>query len=162
MRTALIIIGLLVAIYVAGWFKTTQVETSIEIAATPDQVWEVLTNFDAYPEWNPFIKEISGTPEVGETLSVRVEPLHADATPMTFTPKVLVADASREFRWIGRLIIPGIMDGEHYFVLEATADGTRLIHGEKFRGILDYFIDMSVMNQSFNAMNEALKARAEE
>ena len=39
---------------------STQIRTEIDIAAEPEQVWDVLQNFDAYPEWNPFIPEIPG------------------------------------------------------------------------------------------------------
>ena len=41
-----------------------------EIDASPEDVWQVLTDFDAYPEWNPFIRSIQGNPEVGSRLSI--------------------------------------------------------------------------------------------
>ena len=34
--------------------------TEIEINATPDKVWDVLMDFDSYPEWNPFMQSASG------------------------------------------------------------------------------------------------------
>lgn len=33
---------------------------SIEVDSSIDVVWEVLTNFQNYPNWNPFITSISG------------------------------------------------------------------------------------------------------
>ncbi|MHB8211958.1 MAG: SRPBCC family protein [Acidithiobacillus sp.] len=30
-----------------------QVETEIEIAASPERIWSILMDFSAYPEWNP-------------------------------------------------------------------------------------------------------------
>lgn len=36
------------------------VSTSIEIAAPPAAVWEVFSDFDRYPEWNPFMIKMTG------------------------------------------------------------------------------------------------------
>ena len=48
-----------------------ELHTEIEIAAPPERVWAVLTDFGSYPEWNPFIRQISGHPAVGSHLDVR-------------------------------------------------------------------------------------------
>ena len=36
------------------------VTTTIDIDAGPHAVWDVLTDFPAYPEWNPFMASIDG------------------------------------------------------------------------------------------------------
>lgn len=36
------------------------ISTEIDIAAPPNAVWAVLTDFDRYNEWNPFIVKLSG------------------------------------------------------------------------------------------------------
>lgn len=30
-------------------------ETSIDVEAPVNRVWEILTAFESYPDWNPFI-----------------------------------------------------------------------------------------------------------
>ena len=40
----------------------------------PERVWAVLTDFDSYPKWNPFIHSISGDLRVGGHLIVRIVP----------------------------------------------------------------------------------------
>src|SRR5262249_4977516 len=56
---------------------------------------------------------------------------------MTFKPEVLVATPNKELRWLGKLGLHGIFDGEHFFVLTTNGDGTtRLNHGERFSGAL--------------------------
>jgi uncharacterized protein YndB with AHSA1/START domain len=40
--------------------------TEIEIAAASEAVWDVLTNFEAWPSWNPDVKAISMTDVLAE------------------------------------------------------------------------------------------------
>ena len=56
---------------------TKQLDSSIGIDASPERVWEVLTDFGAYPEWNPFIVRADGTPAEGSRLTVRMPPVGA-------------------------------------------------------------------------------------
>lgn len=37
--------------------------TEVEIAAPPNAVWAVLTGYEYYPEWNPFLTRLSGDKE---------------------------------------------------------------------------------------------------
>ncbi|MBI2494818.1 MAG: SRPBCC domain-containing protein [Candidatus Rokubacteria bacterium] len=82
---------------------------------------EVLTDFPAYPAWNPFIRRIAGAARPGARLAVHIQP--AGGRGMTFRPTVLVAEPDRELRWRGRLLVPGLLDGEHAFVIEPRGDG---------------------------------------
>ncbi len=135
---------------------------SIQINAPAGEVWEVLTDLAAYPDWNPFIREASGEVAVGQRLTLKMFP--ADGKPMTFRPRVLVADPGMELRWIGRLVLPGIFDGEHSFTLTATATGgTGLLQAEKFSGLLVPFTGKTIESteKSFAALNQALKTRVE-
>ena len=139
-----------------------QIRTEIEIDAPVETVWSKLTDFEAYPEWNPFLQKISGAASVGTSLEVLIAPPGSRA--MTVKPTVLAAQPNREFRWRGRVVIPGLFDGEHYFLLESTDSGrTRFVHGEIFTGILVLFF-RGVINKAgvgFVQMNQALKELAE-
>ncbi|MFF4894327.1 SRPBCC family protein [Micromonospora chersina] len=141
---------------------STAISTTIDIAASPQAVWEVLTDFAAYPEWNPFMRHIEGTAEVGTKLVVHLSP--PGGRGMTFKPTVLAADPGRELRWLGKLGVGGLFDGEHSFVLTANADGTtHLIHGERFSGVLVTLFKGTLKNThaGFDAFNHALKQRVE-
>lgn len=138
--------------------------SDIEIDASPDQVWDMLTAFDAYPDWNPFIRRIEGQPVVGEQLEVDLQPPGGRA--MTFQPKVLAAEPGREFRWLGRLWgIPRLFDGEHIFEIEPLRkDRARFVQREKFSGVLVPLLARSLetdTRRGFEAMNRALKERVE-
>jgi hypothetical protein len=140
-----------------------ELRTEIEIAASPEAVWAILTNFAAFPQWNPFIKEASGEQKVGGKLRVRVVP--PGGKGMVFKPTVLAFETNRELRWLGRLGIPGLFDGEHGFTLEPIDGGrTRLTQREVFTGVLVPLFARSLddgTKKGFDAMNLALKERAE-
>ena len=141
-----------------------EIKTEILINASPQRVWSILTGFDAYPAWNPFIKSIKGEAKAGSTIVVRLEP--PGASGMTLKPKVLVFQPSKEFRWIGHLLFPGLFDGEHRFELEDNGNGTTTFrHCEIFKGILiplfSKMLDVNTRN-GFHEMNHKLKEIAEQ
>lgn len=141
---------------------TREIEHQIDIDASPATVWAQLTDTAGYGEWNPFVRRVSGELREGARLVVDIAPPGGRA--MTFKPTVLSADAERELRWLGRLGVPGIFDGEHSFRLERLADGgTRFVQAERFRGVLVglFGATLEKTRLGFEQMNQALKQRAE-
>ena len=141
---------------------STTINTTIDIDATPQAVWAVLTDFAAYRDWNPFMDRAEGTPEVGAKLVIHM--VGNGGRGMTFKPTVLAATPGQELRWLGRLGFGGLFDGEHSFLLTANADGTtHLTHGERFSGILVAAMKSNMKNShaGFDAFNSALKQRVE-
>jgi hypothetical protein len=141
-----------------------QISATIDIEGTTAQVWEVLMDFAAYSEWNPFVRSISGGTAPGSKLRVTVQP--QAGRPMSFEPKVLVCSPAREFRWLGTVLVRGVFDGEHSFTLSTQAPDTcRFAHEERFSGLLVPLIMRGAMRAGtqagFEAMNQALKQRVE-
>ena len=148
---------------VAGAFTfapRADIVTEIDIDAPPSVVWAVLADPAGYRDWNPFLVSMEGELVEGATLTNTMRP--AGSSEMTFRPTVLTVVPEQELRWLGRFLLPRIADGEHYFLLEARGGGTRLVHGETFRGVVFWLIDAERFRADFEAMNAALKARAEE
>src|SRR5215212_9002349 len=119
------------------------IETAIDIDASPDEVWAVVTDFARYPEWNPFLVRAEGNPVVGDRLEV--------------------VESGRHFAWLGHLVVPGLFDGRHEFVLEPAGSGTRFVQREQFRGILVPLLGSKLFEQTeagFVLMNEALAERS--
>jgi len=135
-----------------------EIKTSILISSSPEKVWAVLTDFASYKDWNPFVKSLTGEVAKGNKI-------HVVLPGMTFTPRVLEYSANREFRWLGHLWIPGLFDGEHYFLLHDNGNGTTIFnHGEIFKGILVPLFKKSLMTKTksgFEKMNQKLKERCE-
>jgi hypothetical protein len=141
-----------------------EIHTAIEIDATPEAVWSVLVDFASYEQWNPFIRSLQGTALAGSPLIVRIQPSGASA--MTFRPTVLIADPPREIRWLGKLFIRGLFDGEHAFVIRELPGGrSRFEQSERFTGLLVALLRRALdrdTKRGFEAMNLALKQRAEQ
>jgi hypothetical protein len=140
-----------------------ELRTEIIINASPSRIWNILMDFDKYPEWNPFIKSINGLQAKGNKLSARLEP--PDSMGMTINPRILEVVKEKEFRWLGHLMIPGLFDGEHIFELIDNKNGTTtFIQREKFSGILIPLLKKMLddnTRRGFESMNQQLKTKSE-
>ena len=93
-----------------------ELHTEIAIDAPADRVWRVLMDFDSYPDWNPYIRKLKGDTAPGAKLEVRMD--ISGSRKMNLKTRVLTAQAGREFGWSGRVLMPGIFDAEHVFIIE--------------------------------------------
>lgn len=139
-----------------------KIKTVIVIDKDVSTVWNVLTDFESYPNWNPFVRSIEGEKSIGKKVSVTCNT--AGGRTVSFKPIVIKLDTDREFRWKGKLGFKGIFDGQHYFILEKMGENqTKFIHGEDMSGVLVSLMGKTLdkMNDSFEMMNEALKKECE-
>jgi hypothetical protein len=137
--------------------------TEIEIDAAAERVWEVLTDFGSFPEWNPMIRWAKGEVCPGVRLTVRFEP--EGSRGYVFKPKLLVVEPNRQLRWLGYPRIPKIIDTEHYWIIEPiTKEKIRLRHGAVIYGWLtplSWKIFERKSRIPFEEMNRAHKRRVE-
>ncbi len=140
-----------------------EIRTDIQIDAPAARVWSILTDFDAYPAWNPFIRLVEGRAEKGSQLHVRLDLPRFRSIEVR--PRIIHFDPGRELRWIGQLLLPGFFDGEHVFAIEPIGDvSVRFVQRERFIGIGVPFLSAVVRRpliEGFEEMNEALKERTE-
>lgn len=138
------------------------IHTEIGILGPAARVWAILMAAEKWGEWNPFAK-VSGHFAVGERISITLTPPGKGAT--TFRPTIVRLEPGRELRWLGSLGLRGLFDGEHGFRVRAEDVGRcRFEQFEMFTGILAAPILWAVgdaTRQGFEAMNRALKMRAE-
>jgi hypothetical protein len=141
-----------------------ELNNELEINASAERVWQLLTDFAKFPQWNPFIQRVSGEPTTGARLEVTIQPSGAHAT--TIRPIVLKAEPNRELRWIGRWLTPGLLDDEHIFTIEPLDTGrVRFTQREIFTGFFASFHARSRntdTRRGFREMGLALKLRAEQ
>jgi len=138
-----------------------ELRTEIEIDAPAERLWAVLLDFERFPDWNPFIRSIRGQALVGSRLDVL---LGASGTrPMRFRPTVKAVVPNRELRWLGRLGLPRLFDGEHFFQIEPLGPmRSRFVQRERFRGLFVPLLARSLnrdARRGFEEMNRALRER---
>ena len=154
MIIALIVLAVLVVLVVLG---NKSVHHEIAINASPETVWEVLTDTDNYDSSNPAIKLLEG--EIKEGNKVKYK----------FTQS---ADNSYDIATNVKKIIPNqllnqgggpplILTFNHKYILEPSANGTKLTIHEDYKGIGVNFWNPKPVQAAYEKLNEAIKKRAE-
>lgn len=137
--------------------------SEVIIDASKEKIWNILTDFTNYKNWNPFIVESSGYATPGTIL---VNTMKTKKSTIIFKPVILNVQPFQYFDWLGTLLMKGIFDGHHYFKLVELGNGkVKLIQGENFSGILSGLLFRSIGEEtqvSFVKMNTALKQMAEQ
>jgi len=137
-----------------------EVSVSVDIPAPPETVWAVLTDTEAYPQWNTLLS-VQGEFAVGETVTVWLSMPGLPTIPIS--PEITAVEPRRALRWRSRLF--GI-EAEHAFLLEPLTDGgTRFVQTERFSGavagpVVGRFERR--IRRGFEQMNVGLSRRAVE
>lgn len=142
---------------------TETITTEIQIEASPERVWAVLTDYAAYGNWNPYLFRVEGEARSGAVLTVHASPAPG-AEPLVQQVGVVAVEAPRVIRWEGGLPDRAQFKGDHWWMLEAEDAGTRLTHLEHFSGSLAPAIlgrHRDLIRGNFVRFNEALKAHVE-
>ena len=137
-----------------------KIETETIIPASPEQIWDILTDFESYPEWNPMILEVTGKPVIGAKLKLKVSAPDNSGRKYSFKAVIVNNQPSEMLAWKGG--VPGILSGFHYWKLSSCHSGTRLIHGEDFFGLYAWFMGrerIMSLKPAYENMNVALNER---
>lgn len=100
----------------------------VQIAAPPEVVWEVLTGFERWPEWNPEVKSMSFEGPVAPGSEFRWK-----AGPGTIVSTLEEVDRPRFIKWRGRTLS---IKAVHDWRFEPSNGGTRVETEESFSGFL--------------------------
>lgn len=143
-----------------------QLITAIDIDAPIERVWKILSDTASWGRWNPLLKSFKGQLEEGAKAKVS---LLFEGKTLPISVELLDVKPLERISWIGPAFKPArnIFSGTHYFELKEIEGGkTRLIHGERFRGLIpdgEWFWKAAEprVEPAYKAFNEALKAEAE-
>lgn len=133
--------------------------TGVDLATSPEKVWEVLTGFVDYPAWNPYLRKIEGSLGEGQTLQVTLQPERGAAR--MFERRVVSVIPGEELAWESKILSPWFFRGHHIFRVRAVDDNTTHFENiEHFSGLLVPLVWRWVhpkIRSRFEAMNGALQ-----
>jgi len=134
----------------------------IEIQATAEEVWDILTDLEKYAEWNPLLYRAEGKAEMGERVKVSTRTASSE---MDFDCAVVTVEPNRELAWKFHVILPFLFRGEHVFRIEPVSERSiRFVDRESFEGLLlplrAKYLETDV-KAAMIEMGRALKERAE-
>jgi hypothetical protein len=133
---------------------------AVVVEAPRELIWDVLTDFEAYGEWNPYVTRANGTAAEGAELELTVDA--ADEEAEDATAEVLIVHPRRKLEWRTRVLAPGLLDHEQIFrVLPLGPRRFRLVQEARFEGLLAPFADLDGERRGLVSMVEALAERAE-
>lgn len=137
--------------------------TDLEIEASDQQTWAVLTDFERYADWNPALPAISGELREGSMVSLTL------GMPGRPSPKVKArlqdVTPNRRLTWHGNVGGDWLFAGDREFAIHPIAENrVRFTHVEDVRGLLfPVFRALmgSAIQRSHDTFNGSLKERAE-
>lgn len=152
----------LVVFAVVVWglsYTRKEVRADVFIDAPIAQVWRVVTDLRAYPQWNPYMRLVNGRLSPGEKLMIVLQPVGARAS--IIHPTVVSVVPNQLMSWRERLVLPGIFDGYYTLRLEALSPTqTRVFQHETYSGLIvlpsQRWLETSVQSGMIQ-MNAALK-----
>lgn len=137
--------------------------TKIDINASVEVVWKVLTDFKNYHRWNTQLYFLEGQAQLGEKLTIKLEPMGHRG--YTYRPRLNTLQTHRLLSWKGSVYRGGFFSVEHRFSLEPnTFGGTHLVNEEVCRGLLSPVMQMMPITKNtaacFDWFNEEVRDRS--
>ena len=166
-KVTLVLVGLLVLVVIGLSIKgrkMQEIRTEIEIAASPETVWNILTDINQWQQWSPIINQSQGDAAVGAKLSITMAGKETGKDGPQYSPEIIEMNKPLIFRWRAHMMAGFIFTNDKVFELEPTENGTRLVHKEQFKGLLAPVFCGQMekgVPPMLQSMNQALKDLAE-
>ena len=123
--------------------------TEIEVSASPRAVWDVLTDLESWPRWNPDVKSMSleGGLAKGSVFRWRAGPGTITSTIQQVEPPGVVA-------WTGTTL--GIK-ATHVYRLEPRGEATLVHTEESYEGVLARLLRGSLQKTLEKGLSDGLR-----
>jgi len=137
---------------------TMSCRVKIEIGASAQIVWRLLTNAAAFPDWNSTVTRIEGEITSGQRLRV-----HVPGSRMVMTPTVSDVEPMRRMVWSDGA--PGVFRGVRVFTLSPNGPNTTAFAmEERFSGLVFGLVRAALpdFREIFETYASDLKRHAEQ
>ena len=138
-----------------------RIELTRDIKAPPEVVWSVITDFERYKEWNPFVVDCGAKLEPGAPISMRVR-LGPREISQVETVSSVVEHKLFEYRM--RPIKPLLHSCRQHHVESDGIGGTIYRSHFELNGWLSGLTALSIgkhLRYGFESMTDAVQQRAE-
>ena len=134
-------------------------EATTTIQASPETIWQILTDAEGYPKWDPNMTKLEGTVALGHKIKAytTLDPGRA------FPAKVTVFEPGRKMVWASGLPL-GLFKGERTFTITPKGDGSVTFKSQEvFSGLLMPIFGRAIpdLTQTFRDFVAGLKQEAE-
>jgi hypothetical protein len=141
-----------------------EIKTELEIMASSERVWQVLTDFPNYSKWNPVMVQVKGEAKVRTKLGIHLRT--RGGKNRIYKPTITKVQPNRELRWFGKSLFPGMLNGERIFTIHSLGiNNVRFFHIQIFTGLGVYVAGSRLdrdIRDTLNEMNVALKKQVEQ
>ncbi len=132
---------------------------TVDIDATPDQIWDVVTDFASYKSWNPLLSNVEGNLTVGSSLRVETTFI-----PMALPATVKIVRKPHHFEWEDHVPLGLLTPVFSVNLIPMTENRTRVVIAESFTGpllpVAGGYLDGN-MPPRYEAMAQALAKQVE-
>lgn len=142
------------------------VEKSLEVDASPDQIWEAMMDVKSWPEWKPFMTKArfgSGYESVTCGAKIKMSLMVGGPAVVPLSVEVCEFDKPSRLAWQGG--VQGLFHAVHGFELQDKGGKTRVVSHEKFTGILVPLVKLIISSEDFENLHQewllAIKRRVE-
>ena len=158
MKMALyIILGIIALIVILTWTGNKSVHSEITIEASTENVWEVLTDLNSYPEWNPVMQRIEG--EFTEGGMMKYKFTQNDGVSSEIAANIIQIIPGKLLNQAGGMKF--ILTYNHTYQLDQIGNSTKVTIHEDYKGIGVNFWNPKKVEEAYETLNQALKERVE-
>jgi ribosome-associated toxin RatA of RatAB toxin-antitoxin module len=139
------------------------IEHELQVNASAATVWNVISDLDKYPEWNPFVTKCASTKKPGDPIVMRVRVLPFFAQPQTEFVKE--NEEGKKFSYGMKPMPLGMLSSYRYHEITAI-DENSCTYKSSFTlsGPWSSFVKVLLagnLRRGFTEMSNAIKERAE-
>lgn len=153
----IVVVLLVVVAVVLALTGRNSAHAELVIEATPDEVWEVITDAETYSSWNTVLVDAKGDFVEGGAVTYQMK--IGDSEPSEVTPAIKQIKTSELLHQGGGM--KGVLTYDHQWQLTPVEGGTQVVQHEDYTGIGVWFWDPSEVEAQYQAGLEALKTRLE-